>query len=46
MIYNMASDIDTRKIVWVYQPTQTPHSCVSVAAINRKASESLTSKRP
>ncbi len=46
MIYNMASDIDTRKIVWVYQPTQTTHSCVSVAAINRKASESLTSKRP
>ena len=46
MIYNMASDVDTRRIVWVYQPAQTIHSCVEVAAVNRRASERLTSKRP
>jgi len=46
MIYNMACDIVTRKVVWVYQHTQTTHSCVEVAAINRTATELLTSKRP
>ena len=46
MTYNMASDVDTRRIVWVFQQTQTTHSCVEVAAINRRASECLTSKRP
>ena len=44
MIYNMASDVDTHRIVWVYQQTQTTHSSVEVAAINRKATELLTSK--
>ena len=46
MTYNMASDVDTRKIVWVAQQYQTTYSSVQVAAINRKASECLTSKRP
>ena len=46
MIYNMASDVDTRKIVWVAQQYQTTYSSVQVAAINRQASECLTSKRP
>ena len=46
MTYNMASDVDTRRIVWVFQQTQTTHSCVEVAAINRRASKCLTSKRP
>jgi len=41
MIYNMASDVDTRRIVWVYQQTQTTHSSVEVATINRRASESI-----
>ena len=38
MIYNMASDVDTRKIVWVAQNYQTTYSAVQVAAINRKLS--------
>ena len=46
MIYNMASDVETRKIVWVAQKYQTAYSSVQVAAINRKLSESLTFKRP
>ena len=46
MIYNMASDVETRRIVWVAQKYQTAYSSVQVAAINRKLSECLTSKRP
>jgi len=46
MIYNMASDIDSRKIVWICQQYQTRHSSVEVATINRKGIESLTSKCP
>jgi hypothetical protein len=46
MIYNMACDIVTRKVVWVFQHTQSVYSSVQVATINRKASELLTSKRP
>lgn len=46
MIYNMASDIDTRKIVWVCQQYQTTHSSVEVATINRTYSKLLTSKCP
>lgn len=46
MIYNIASDITTRKIVWIFQHTQTVYNSVQVATINRTASELLTSKRP
>ena len=46
MIYNIASDIDTRKIVWVCQQYQTTHNSVEVATINRKSTELLTSKCP
>jgi len=38
VIYNIASDISTRKIVWIAQQYQTTHSCVEVSAINRRAS--------
>ena len=46
MIYNMASDIDTHRIVWVLQETQNIFSSVQVAANSRKAAECLTSKGP
>ncbi len=46
MTYNIASDITTRKIVWVCQKYLIPHSSVEVAAINRRSSELLTSKGP
>ena len=46
MIYNIASDVDTRKIVWVLQETQTTFTSVQVAANSRIATELLTSKRP
>ena len=46
MIYNMASDIDPHRIVWVLQETQTIFSSVQVAANSRKATELLTSKGP
>jgi len=46
MIYNMASDIDTRKIVWICQQYQTRHSSVEVATINRLGTKLLTSKCP
>jgi hypothetical protein len=46
MTYNIASDIDTRKIVWVCQEYLIPHSSVEVASINRKLSKYLTSKGP
>ncbi|AYR01773.1 hypothetical protein [Synechococcus phage S-B05] len=46
MTYNIASDIDTRKIVWVNQKYLIPHSSVEVATINRRLTELLTSKSP
>ena len=46
MIYNIASDVDTKRIVWIAQQYQTQHSSVEVSTINRKLSLSklLTSK--
>ena len=38
MIYNIASDLDTRRIVWICSSYQTVHSSVEVSAICRKMS--------
>jgi len=43
MIYNIASDIDTKRIVWIAQEYQTQHSSVEVSTVNRKMSEDKVS---
>jgi len=44
MTYNVASDIKTRNLVWVDNIQKIQGDCVTIARINRKASQLLTSK--